>query len=106
MTSDEAARTTNQCLLHEGPLLVVSGIERLLRLRCAAGYLGHRDYFFVTTMIVTRVANIWETVAKTGKMSVFGPAGFSGTNTSEPGSGLGSLWTSSARTRVRTRPLA
>jgi hypothetical protein len=26
MTSDEAARATNQCLLHEGPLLVASGI--------------------------------------------------------------------------------
>src|SRR2546430_3088655 len=36
-------------------------------------------HLFVTTMMVTRVANIWETVANTGKMSVLGPGGFIGT---------------------------
>src|SRR2546425_10662146 len=88
MTGDEAARATDQCSLHEGPLLVAC------------------RHLFATTMIVTKLAIICATVANTGKMSVLGPCSFIGTNTSDPGSGLGSLWTSSARTRVRTRPLA
>src|SRR6266568_7959914 len=72
----------------------------------AANLIHKNHYRFATTIIVTKLAIICATVANTGKMSALGPCSFIGTNTSEPGSGLGSLWTSSACTRVRTRPLA
>ena len=50
VAGDEAARATNQSSLHE--------VE------------AHR---FATTIIVTKLAIIWATVANTGKMSVFSP---------------------------------
>ena len=54
-------------------------------------YLHKNLYRLVTTIIDTKLAIICANVANSGRISALGPCIFIGTNTSDPGSGLGSL---------------